>query len=259
MTSPSDPTGPMPDEEALLAAVSKLPRAQVLDLVERLLAQGQRRALSDLESPSQRRPRRDDVVTFRVRVDLDGAKPPLWRRLELASDLTLDELHEVLQIAFGWTNSHLHRFAAGPRAWGPESEHYLCPFDVAEGSQGVPEERVRLDELLVEPKDRFFYEYDYGDGWSHTIRLAAVEERTTSTPAAVCTAGRRPGPPEDCGGVDGYELMVAANDPSHPGHAEALAEVRDLYGEDFDPDWYQPSPFDVDEVNAMLDANGCGA
>ncbi len=58
--------------------------------------------------PSRRRPRRPDVVTYRVRVDLKGTKPPLWRRLELSSDLFLDEVHQGIQQAFGWTDSHLH-------------------------------------------------------------------------------------------------------------------------------------------------------
>ncbi|MGO8853730.1 IS1096 element passenger TnpR family protein [Mycobacterium sp.] len=49
-------------------------------------------------------------MTLRVRVDLAGTKPPVWRRLELASELFLDEVHEIIQAAFGWTDSHLHRF-----------------------------------------------------------------------------------------------------------------------------------------------------
>jgi len=66
------------------------------------------------ETPSRRRPGRSEVVTYRVRVELEETSPPLWRQLELASDLYLDEVHDVIQAAFGWTDSHLHRFGSGP-------------------------------------------------------------------------------------------------------------------------------------------------
>ena len=169
--------------------------------------------------PSRRRPRRVDVVTYRVRVNLNGTKPPLWRRLELASDLFLDQVHEIMQVAFGWTDSHLHQFESGPGHYDSETEHYLCPFQVEEGDPGVPEEDVRLDEVLAEPGDKLFYDYDFGDGWHHTIGLEAILPRPSSAPRAVCIAGRRDGPPEDCGGAGAYELISAATDPRHPDHA----------------------------------------
>lgn len=203
--------------------------------------------------PSRRRPRRDDVVTYRVRVDLRGTKPPLWRRLELASDLYLHEVHHVLQVAFGWLDGHLHRFGSGPSRYGPETEHYLGPWEAEEGeSPGIPEDQVRLDEVLVEPGDVLFYDYDYGDGWEHTIKLEAVEARAPDAVQAVCTAGRRPGPPEDCGGVYGYELIVAATDPANPGHAEAAAEFADMYGPEVDPHDFRLTPFEPDTINELL-------
>lgn len=101
--------------------------------------------LSATKPPSRRRPRRTDPVTLRVRADLAGTKPAVWRRLELASDLFLDDVHEIMQAAFGWTDSHLHRFGCGPTYYSRETEYYLCPFSVDEGDEGVPEDQVRLD------------------------------------------------------------------------------------------------------------------
>ncbi|HLH59210.1 MAG TPA: plasmid pRiA4b ORF-3 family protein, partial [Streptosporangiaceae bacterium] len=154
-------------------------------------------------SPSRRQPRRPDIVTYQVRVDLAGTEPPLWRRLDLASDLFLDELHEVIQTAFGWTDSHLHRFSAGLDFHDDGAEHYLCPDDTAEGEPGVPEEQVRLDELLAEAGDELFYAYDFGDGWEHALRLEAVLPRDCRAPRAVCTGGRRPGGGSAAGDGDG--------------------------------------------------------
>jgi hypothetical protein len=208
--------------------------------------------LAATKPPSRRRPRRPDVVTLRVRVDLAGTRPPVWRRLELASDLFLDEVHEFLQAAFGWTDSHLHQFGCGPAYYSRETEYYLCPFSVEDEGEGVPEEEVRLDEVLVDVGDRLFYAYDFGDDWQHVIKLEAVLARDESAPRAVCTAGRRPGPAEDCGGIGGYELLAAATDPGHPDHAAARAEHAELYGPDVDPQGWAPVPFDVDEVNRMF-------
>src|SRR5882757_5652861 len=174
--------------------------------------------------PSQRQPRRADVVSYRVRVDLVGTKPPLWRRLELASDLFLHDVHDIIQTTFGWTDSHLHRFARGPRYYHEDTEYYLCPFEVEEGEVGVPEHEVRLDEVLLDAGDTLFYNYDFGDDWQHTIKLEAVLDRADTAPRAICTGGRRPGPAEDCGGSHGYELIAAATDPTHSDHSAAAAE-----------------------------------
>jgi Plasmid pRiA4b ORF-3-like protein len=202
--------------------------------------------------PSQRRARRPDVVTYRVRIDLQGTRPPLWRRLELASDLFLNDVHDVIQAAFSWTDSHLHRFGAGPEYYSYHTEYYLCPFDVQEGETGIAEEQVRLDEVLAEIGDRLFYTYDFGDDWQHTITLEAVLPRENSASRAVCTAGRRPGPAEDCGGVGGYELIVAATDPTHTDHADAVAEYARCFGLDADPATVSPTSFDIDEINTAL-------
>ncbi len=204
--------------------------------------------------PTRRRtPRREDVVTYRVRVDLADAQPPIWRRLELASDLFLDRLHDIVQTAFGWTDSHLHVFTLASSPYDRAAERYLCPFDVEEGDadegNGVPEEEVRLDEVIAEVGETMLYEYDYGDGWTHRIRLEAVLPRGSEAPAAVCTDGRRAGPFEDSGGIPGYESMVAAAaDPANPDNAEELERLEHYAGtRDFDP-----AHLDLTEVNELL-------
>jgi hypothetical protein len=241
-------------QELFQAAAAGLSPGEIKDMLQRILAS--QNALTDLlqrpPPPSRRRPRRAGAVIYRVRVDLNGTKPPVWRRLELASDLFLDQVHEIMQAAFGWTDSHLHQFGSGPGHYDPATEHYLCPFQVEEGDPGVPEEDVRLDEVLAEPGDTLFYDYDFGDGWQHTIRLEAVLPQPTSAPRAVCIAGRRDGPPEDCGGAGAYELISAATDPGHPAHADAVAEFTRFYGDDLELDALRATPFDLSEVNDTL-------
>lgn len=127
------------------AARSRLAPGVLRDLLRRLAADG---TPGQDARPSRRRPRRPDAVTYRIRADLRGTRPPLWRRLEFASDLHLDQVHDIMQAAFGWTDSHLHRFASGTAPYGPDTEYCLCPFDAGDGVDGVPEEQVRLDEVL---------------------------------------------------------------------------------------------------------------
>jgi len=193
-------------------------------------------------------PPRDDVVTFTVRVDLARATPPIWRRLELRSDLTLDQVHDILQRAMGWTDSHLHHFQTvtfGDLSVLP----FLTPFDEEDepGIEGIQEATVRLDQVLAAPGDRLFYEYDFGDSWEHVIRLEAVSPREESAPAARCVTGRRACPPEDVGGIWTYNELVAALEGRAP-LDEDLAATAAWLPEDFDP-----ADFDVDEVNEVLD------
>lgn len=243
-------------------ALSGLSIDEIRDLTQRLMASrppAVDQLLAARKPPSRRRPRRPEPVTLRVRADLTGTKPPVWRRLELASDLFLNDVHRIMQAAFGWTDSHLHQFGCGPDYYSSETEYYLCPFSVDDGEDGIPAEQVRLDEVLVDVGDNLFYAYDFGDGWQHVILLEAVLDRDESTPRAVCTAGRRPGPAEDCGGVHGYELLVAATDPTHPDHARARAEYTECFGPDVDPRGWAPTPFDIDQVNRLLADPGAAA
>jgi Plasmid pRiA4b ORF-3-like protein len=180
--------------------------------------------------PELRRPRLAQLQLFVVRVDLRHAKPPIWRRLEVRSDLTLDVLHRVLQAAFGWTDSHLWRFSLGGDPFSPSSQVFLCPWDVEEGEwddeDGIPAATVRLDQAVQAPGEILSYVYDYGDNWELTLRLENVLPAAAGTPSAVAVDGRHAAPPEDCGGRR---------------TADDLAEVLE-----------DPSRFDVGEVNEAL-------
>jgi len=170
--------------------------------------------------PDRRRARRRDVVVYRVRVHLDDSDPPIWRRLDLRSNLTLDLLHQVLQVAFDWTDSHLHRFSLGGSAFDHHSQLFLCPYDVdnkewPEDDDGLPAAQTRLDETLSEPGDVLHYLYDYGDNWELTLCLEEVLPAESDCPAALVVAGERAAPPEDCGHlVDADTLSEVLPDPA---------------------------------------------
>jgi hypothetical protein len=198
----------------------KVLTGQVLSFPDRMRTKPERR-------PSLRKPRRREPALLRVRVDLEHAKPPIWRRLDVRSDIGLDVFHQVLQRAFGWTDTHLHRFALGGSPFDPNTELFLCPYDVEEGEDdGVPAKDARLDETLSEPGDVLQYCYDYGDSWDLIIALESVSRLDEPAPVAACVDGWRAAPPEDCGGMR---------------NATDLAEVLE-----------DPARFDPDEINQAL-------
>lgn len=151
-------------------------------------------------------------TTFRVRAELLEATPPIWRALEIPAQTTLDVLHDVLQVAFGFTNSHLHKFALPQDPHGHEFEGILTPFDVREGDSGVPEHLLRLDQLLAAPGDTLLYTYDFGDDWDHILTLEAVmpdaDDQADGAPPIRCVAGGRRDLIDDVGGVHGWQRIL---------------------------------------------------
>jgi Plasmid pRiA4b ORF-3-like protein len=164
------------------------------------------------------------VGTYRVRIDLEGTGPPLWRRLELTSDLFLDQLHDIIQVAFGWTDSHLHRFDSGADPFGGQTEHYICPFDVDEGDTGMTGST--------------------SSSWKPMAQGSGL---------AVCTDGRRRGPAEDCGGTHIYQLVEEATDPGNARAADAAAELSEIFGSEVDIEAMIGTDYSADEINGALD------
>jgi hypothetical protein len=177
--------------------------------------------------------------SLRLRVEMRGIEPAIWRSLTMPAELTLDCLHEALQIAFGWTNSHLHQFDVGSVTFGVA--------DPMEEILVVDECAAPLGALAVSGQS-FIYRYDLGDCWEHEIRLEAVVELAEAANAIECLDGARSAPPEDSGGTSGYEelLQVLAN-PKH----EEYQEVRSWVGRKFDPE-----RFDRAAINKKLAALG---
>ncbi|MDT8321305.1 MAG: plasmid pRiA4b ORF-3 family protein [Xanthomonadales bacterium] len=181
-------------------------------------------------------PRRD-TGTFQLKIELLGAEPPIWRRLRVPSNLPLLGLHDVIQVAMGWWNSHLHEFSDGRRRYGQPHGEWPDEALSDEGEFG-------LDQLLSRTGDRLEYLYDFGDGWEHLLTLEAVDPPGAHARRLECLDGMRQCPPEDVGGLSGYmEFLEAVRNRSHPEHAEMLQWA----GGEFDPE-----EFDADQINAEL-------
>ena len=177
---------------------------------------------------------------YQIRITLKGSKPPIWRKLAVASDIVLADLHEVIQIAMGWTNSHLHQFKKGHEYFVTKVTPWGEPTDM----EGEDEEAVTLGEVCPRVRSKLIYEYDFGDGWEHTIEVKKIIEPEPGVEYPVCLGGKKACPPEDCGGIWGYyQLLETIADPKADDHDNML----EWLGGAFDPD-----AFDLDEVNAIL-------
>jgi hypothetical protein len=158
-------------------------------------------------------------TTYELRVTLDGIDPPVRRTFTVPADIGLEQLHVVLQVAMGWTNSHLHEFRQGRRRFAPPD-----PAGDDFGAKVEDEAHYLLCELLKRPKQSLIYEYDFGDGWEHTVTLVAARPRRCRAPQVL--TGERACPPEDCGGPGGYyDLLAIIANPDHPEHAEHLERL----------------------------------
>jgi hypothetical protein len=177
---------------------------------------------------------------YQIKVTLMGTDPKIWRRLLVPADLTLERLHDVLQIAMGWEDCHLHEFRIGKQRFGTPD----AMDDALGGPRAASERTARLFQVLGRARAKAAYTYDFGDTWEHQI---VVEKLLPVEPGLAyprCVAGERHGPPEDCGGTWGYHnLLEAISDPEHDDHEEML----EWLGEGFDPE-----AFSVDEVNQQL-------
>ncbi|HET6177785.1 MAG TPA: plasmid pRiA4b ORF-3 family protein [Candidatus Sulfotelmatobacter sp.] len=176
---------------------------------------------------------------YQLKVTLLGTSPPIWRRLLVPANVTLAQLHDVLQAAMGWEDGHMHEFSVGQRRFGrPDPQDPLMGISSAEN-----ERAVRLSSILGRVGSRAIYTYDFGDGWEHAVVLEKRLPVDPSTMYPVCTDGQLACPPEDCGGIPGfYDLAEALNDPNHERHQEML----DWIGE------FDPQAFSVDYANRML-------
>jgi hypothetical protein len=174
------------------------------------------------------------LASYHLKISLDNVKPKIWRRLVVPGHIRLDLLHDVFQIVMGWQDMHLHTFEIGGRRFSEKPE---------EDFEGDEEHHYRLDSLIQSSPRSFAYEYDFGDGWWHTITVQEIVEfEPNMTVFPKCVGGKNACPPEDCGGPYTYTdtlktlRSVGRNRKTKPRHKSR----------------FDPCRFDVEHVNLEL-------
>jgi hypothetical protein len=175
-------------------------------------------------------------LIYQLKITLRDSKPPIWRRVLVPSNFSLYKLHEVIQVAMGWTNSHLHQFVIDGQRYSIPSPDDWEPV--------VDERRYSLSQIASLEKHKFVYEYDFGDSWEHDIIVEKISPPEAGMKYPECIKGKRAGPPEDVGGVWGYDsFLEAIQDPNHEEHDSYLEWIG---GE------FNPEDFNLDEINQAL-------
>ena len=192
-------------------------------------------------SPKKMRvPPAGQAIQFKV--TLRDIRPPIWRRVVVPDNFTLGQLHEVIQRSMGWYNSHLHAFRFGEVS-------YSSPAFELEDMEAENEATVFLSQMVSRAKQKFIYEYDFGDGWEHEVVVEKLLPFDPQTKYPVCLDGARACPPEDCGGVPGYYgILEALQAPKKTAWQKELIEWLE---EGFDPE-----RFDLKAVNRELGSLG---
>ncbi len=166
------------------------------------------------------------VEVYQFHVWLREISPMIWRRFLVRSDSSIADLHYILQIVFGWSDTHLHRFVIHGKDYGLT---YLGGSSSADDPT-----QVRLSDFHFRRNTRFRYEYDFGDRWQHELRLERMLPLDPTKTYPVCVGGARATPPEGCGGP--WAFMALRQHYSPWFIADRLVELLGGDPQDIDPE-----------------------
>jgi hypothetical protein len=172
---------------------------------------------------------------YQLKLTLIDSDPPIWRRIQVG-DCTLDTLHEHIQTAMGWTNSHLHHFRINDRLYG---DPMLMSGNFEELNY-ADSTTTMLSEIVPRSGQpfRFGYEYDFGDSWELEVLFEGRLPAEPRKQYPVCLEGARACPPEDVGGIWGYaDFLEIIGDPDH----EEYEDTMEWVGGRFDPEAFNPA------------------
>jgi hypothetical protein len=209
-------------------------RQFVLLTIAKKLADSLKEYVVEAKAPAQGKKLKATDFVYQFKITLLNITPPIWRRIQV-KDCTLDKLHEYIQTAMGWTNSHLHHFKVGKQRYGDPMlmEESMEEMDYKDST------RTKLSTIIPKTKKFRFeyeYEYDFGDSWHHEVLFEGRPRAEAGRRYPICLDGERSCPPEDVGGVGGYaDFLEAIRDKTHE-EREALFE--------WVSGWFDPEEFD---------------
>lgn len=174
---------------------------------------------------------KSEITAYRFHIELEGIRPPVWRRIRVPGDYSFWDLHVAIQDAMGWLDCHLHLFEIRNPQTGaleeigiPDDDPFLDEPPCLAGWE------VPIAEYFIKGGDTAFYKYDFGDNWRHTVALEEMDTIRKGERRLACLAGERRCPPEDCGGIHGYaEMLEILADEMHGEHDAMLQWLGGAY------------------------------
>jgi len=172
---------------------------------------------------------------YQIKISLKNSEPKIWRRIIVNSDILLIDLHYIIQTTMGWDNYHGFQYKKNKEIYGiPSRDDWYTVHDIR---------KTKLGSLLQKEKQKLEYEYDFGDSWKHEIILEKILEYDQNEQIPRCIAGKMNCPPEDCGGIWGYDDLVRIMEGPQN---KAYREMIDWIGE------FDPEHFNMEEINIKL-------
>jgi len=193
-------------------------------------------AIALVAQPPAKNPGRGTAgAIYQLKIALSGSKPLIWRRILASGKMKLGSLHDLIQVAMGWDNSHMHLFRQGKLIFADSRQMDEDARD---------EQTTTLAELVPNEKGHFEYVYDFGDDWHHEIFVEQIGPASPGVDVPTVLGGENACPPEDCGGIPGYlDMLEVLKDPDH----EEYEDTQEWIG-----DTFEPFRFDVKKANARL-------
>jgi hypothetical protein len=175
-------------------------------------------------------------------VNLESSNPAIWRQIQVRKDTSFFELHHILQITMGWTNSHLHEFNCDGYRIGEIIEEFNME---GFGSDEVTDSKtVSIKDIIQKINESFRYTYDFGDSWEHILHIGKSVPSDPNIKYPICMGGEMACPPEDCGGIHSYyNYLKILKDKKH----KEYKELKIWMGRNFDA-----NKFDKEAVNRKL-------
>jgi hypothetical protein len=185
----------------------------------------------------------ENVPVYQVKIILQDTDPVVWRKILVRSDVNLGLFHAIVQLVMGWTNSHLHQYFIHDKIYSdPEFE---IGAEFVGDTPALDEYSLTLAGIASGGQTEFGYEYDFGDSWRHTIIIERQNDESSGFQGlAMCIAGSRACPPDDCGGTGGFaDLLQTIKNPKHE---EYKSMMKWLGGK------YDPELCDIAKINKCL-------
>lgn len=188
---------------------------------------------------------------LQLKITLEESKPEIWRKFLVEDSINFKKLHAIIQIIMGWENYHLYDFQIDKNTYVESSENEFTvdsvwtDFKMPGKRKTYRDDKTKLSDLIIQKGQKFLYTYDFGDSWTHIIKVENILPKENGKKYPICVDGAMSCPPEDCGGIWGYEeLMQLKKKPDDPEYEELII---DWLGEDFDPEY-----FSAEDVNKQL-------
>ncbi|WP_407440612.1 plasmid pRiA4b ORF-3 family protein [Fibrobacter sp.] len=199
----------------------------------------------------------DEVQKYTLRVTLKGLKPAIYRKFNVPSNISLRLLSELIIDLVGWEGSHLNQFRKGDDYYAPAYQRENEMPMIFGPARNHNQEEFALSDILCEKGKTIEWEYDFGDSWLHEVRLSSIGEYAEGEAPISFVKGDRACPPEDCGGIWGYEDLLEIRErwlkyTAHAGKRPSRDDLERLEWYDMNRD-FDPEEFDTDYAREICD------